>query len=119
VTGRTLWEVSNDLPDEVRPIFWSPDERAILLGHNYITTEALDAASGERIAWFHALRRVVTPVQLEQYYPNLRMKGVAAERTWDLRPLPQPDETPAAESLARTLRRTGLELRGVDLVPAP
>jgi len=30
-----------------------------------------------------------------------------------------PDETPAAESLARTLRKTGLELHGADVVAAP
>ncbi|HET6984517.1 MAG TPA: serine/threonine-protein kinase, partial [Myxococcaceae bacterium] len=119
VTGRTLWNVSNDLPELVYPIFWSPDGRAVLLVHGYNVTEVLDAATGERLAWFQALSRVVTPVRVEQYFPDLRMKGVAGDTTWDLRPLPQPDETPPAESLARTLRRTGLEFRGVELVAAP
>ena len=31
----------------------------------------------------------------------------------------QPDQRPAAESLAQTLQRTGLELRGAELVAAP
>jgi len=119
VTGRTLWNVSNDLPDFVYPIFWSPDERALLLVHGFNTTEVLDVATGERLAWFQALSRIVTPVLVEQYFPDLRTKGVASETSWDIRPVPQPDETPAAESLARTLRRTGLEFRGVELVAAP
>jgi WD40 repeat protein len=119
VTGRTLWNASNDLPDLVYPIFWSPDGRVLLLVHGYNATEVLDAATGERLAWFQALSRVVTPVRVEQYFPDLRTKGVAGDTTWDLRPLPQPDETPPAESLARTLRRTGLEFRGVELVAAP
>src|SRR5262249_42990695 len=120
VTGRTLWNVSNELPDAVYgPISWTPDRRALLVAHGLSATEVLDAASGERLAWFEALSRVVTAVRAERYYPGLRMKGVVAETTWDFRSLPQPDETPAAESLGRTLQRTGLEFRGVDLVAAP
>jgi WD40 repeat protein len=120
VTGRTLWNVSNELPDSVYgPISWTPDRRALLLAHGLSATEVLDAASGERLAWFEALSRVVTPVRAERYYPDLRMKGVVGETTWDFRSLPQPDEGPAAESLARTLQRTGLEFRDVDLVAAP
>jgi hypothetical protein len=68
---------------------------------------------------FQALRRAVTPVRAELYAADLRTKGVAAEKTWDVLPLPHPDETPADQSLARTLQRTGLQLRGVDLVAAP
>jgi serine/threonine protein kinase len=119
VTGRTVWSASNDLPDFVYPIFWSPDQRALVLVHGYNATEVLDAATGERLAWFQTLSRVVTPVLVELYAPDLRTKGVAAETTWDFRPVPQPDETPAAESLVRTLQRTGLEFRGVELVAAP
>jgi hypothetical protein len=119
-TGRTLWSVSNELPDAVYgPISWTPDRRALLVAHGLSATEVLDAASGERLAWFETLSPVVTPVRAERYYPDLRMKGVVAEKTWDFRPLPQPDEGPATESLARILQRTGLEFRDGDLVAAP
>jgi hypothetical protein len=101
-------------------IFWSPDGRALSLVHGLNATEVLDVGTGERLAWFQALNRAVTPVRAELYSTDLRFKSVAGETTWEfLRPVPQPDETPAAESLARTLRRTGLEFRGVDVVAAP
>jgi tRNA A-37 threonylcarbamoyl transferase component Bud32/WD40 repeat protein len=118
-TGRTIWSVANEGPEMVEWIFWSPDGRALSLMHGFNATEALDVGTGERLAWFQALNRAVTPVLAELYTPDLRLKSVAAEKTWDTRPVPQPDETPAAESLARTLRRTGLEFRGVELVAAP
>jgi serine/threonine protein kinase len=119
VSGRTIWSVANDLPDNVYEIFWSPDRRAISLLHGYHATEVLDAETGGRLAWFQTLNRAVTPVRAELYTPDLRWKSVVTEKAWDTRPVPQPDERPAAESLARTLQRTGLELRGVDLVAAP
>jgi tRNA A-37 threonylcarbamoyl transferase component Bud32/WD40 repeat protein len=118
-TGRTIWNVANDLPDRVDLIFWSPDGRALLLLHGWSATEVLDVGTGERLAWFQALNRAVTPVRAELYTPDLRLKSVAAEKTWDTRPVPQPDETPAAESLARTLQKTGLAFRGVEVVAAP
>jgi hypothetical protein len=79
----------------------------------------LDADTGERLAWFEALSRVVTPVRAEVYDNDLRGKGVVSTTHWERRPVPQPDEEPAAESLARTLQRTGLAFRGVELVAAP
>jgi WD40 repeat protein len=118
-TGRTIWSVANDLPDQVTWIFWSPDGRALSLVHGLNATEVLDVSTGERLAWFQTLNRAVTPVLAELYTPDLLLKSVAAPTTWDTRPVPQPDETPAAESLARTLQRTGLEFRGVDVVAAP
>jgi tRNA A-37 threonylcarbamoyl transferase component Bud32/WD40 repeat protein len=118
-TGRTIWNVANPLPDAVQWIFWSPDGRALSLVHGLNATEVLDVGTGERLAWFQALNRAVTPVRAELYTPDLRLKSVAAATTWDTRPVPQPEETPAAESLARTLQRTGLELRGVELVASP
>jgi hypothetical protein len=118
-SGRTAWSAANDLPDYVYEIFWSPDGRALSLVHGYHATEVLDVGTGERLAWFQTLNRAVTPVRAELYTPDLRWKSVAAETTWDTRPVPQPDETPAAEGLTQTLRRTGLEFRGVEVVAAP
>jgi hypothetical protein len=79
----------------------------------------LDVATGERIGWFQALRRVVTPVLAELYAPDLRSKGVAAERTWGTVPLSQPRDAPADQALAGVLKKTGLGFRGVELVAAP
>jgi len=45
--------------------------------------------------------------------------GFVTPSTWELRPVPSPDEAPAAESLARILQRTGLAFRGVEVVAAP
>jgi serine/threonine protein kinase/WD40 repeat protein len=118
-TGRTIWSVANDLPDVVGWIFWSPDGRALSLVHGLNATEVLDVGTGERLAWFQALNRSVTPVRAELYTPDLRLKSVAAATTWDTRPVPQPDEAPAAESLALILHRTGLTFRGVEVVAAP
>jgi hypothetical protein len=87
--------------------------------HGFNATEVLDVGTGERLAWFGALSRAVTPIRAELYSPDLRVKSVVAQTTWDIRPVPQPEETPAAESLARTLQRTGLEFRGVEVVAAP
>jgi hypothetical protein len=47
------------------------------------------------------------------------VKAVVSMMHWDLRPVPPPDEEPAAQALAGTLRRTGLVLRGVELAAAP
>ncbi len=117
-TGRELWSVANELADNVISQ-WSPDGRTLSLRHGFSATEVVDPKSGERLAWFQTLPRVVSPVMSELYSHDVRLKALAAEKTWDIRPVPPPDETPAAESLARTLKRTGLALRGVELIAAP
>jgi len=58
-------------------------------------------------------------VAAEIYSNDLRTKAVASMTHSEMRPMAQPDEEPAAQSLARTLRRTGLVFRGVQLVAAP
>ena len=117
-SGRALWGIPKELPDITWLINWSPDGRAVIVSYGLNATEVLDTRTGERLAWFQALRRAVTPVRAEVYAADLRSKGVAAEKTWDALPLPHPDETPADQSLARMLQRTGLQLRGVELVAA-
>ncbi|HZX41409.1 MAG TPA: WD40 repeat domain-containing protein, partial [Myxococcaceae bacterium] len=69
-TGRAMWSAANDVPNYVI-LRWSPDGRRLLVGHGFSATEVLDAGSGERLASFQALRRVVTPVVGELYSPDL------------------------------------------------
>ena len=89
-----------------------------------------DACRTAKRASRHSIhRRVVVPptgrgifagaARAELYTPDLRSKSVAADTSWDTRSVPHPDETPAAEALGRTLRKTGLEFRGVEVVAAP
>jgi hypothetical protein len=118
-TGRTLWSAPNDLPDKVTSIQWSPHGDAVLVAHGSTATEVLDTGTGERVAWFPALPWTVTPVRNELYAPDLRTKAVVAQKTWEMLPLPQPDPELPEESLQRTLRKTGLQFRGVELVAAP
>ena len=117
-TGRAIWSVPNDAPLEAS-CQWTPDGRAVLLRYGYHSTEVLDARSGEKLARFQTFGPPVSPVRAEQYSSDLRIKAVVAAQTWGYRPVPPPDPTPADESLARTLQRTGFTLRGVELVPAP
>ena len=117
-TGREIWKIPEDVSDPVE-VNWTPDRRSMILRQSWSATLVLDAATGERQGWFPGLNRAVTPVLAELYSPDLKVKAVSTQTTWELRPVPPPDETPAAESLARTLRKTGLELRGVDFVAAP
>jgi hypothetical protein len=117
-TGREIWKVAQDVSQPV-DINWSPDQHSLILKQGWTATEVLNAATGERLARFPGLSRSVTPVLAELYSPDLRVKAVSTLTTWEIRSVPAPDETGAAESLGRTLRRTGLELRGVDLVAAP
>lgn len=116
--GRAMWSRPTDAPGDVLSR-WSPERRALILEHGYMATEVLDADTGERLAWFEALTRVVTPVAAEVYANDLRRKAVASMTHWDFRPVPPPDEEPAEHSLMRMLQRTGLVFRGVNLVAAP
>jgi len=116
--GRTIWSRPTDAAG-LYNTRWSPERNAIIVERGNSATEVLDWETGERLAWFEALSRVVTPVAGEFYANDLRLKAVGNLLYWDTRAVPQPDETPAAESLTRTLQRTGLEFRGVELVAAP
>ncbi len=116
--GRAIWSRPNDVPGNLVSR-WSPERGALLLQPGFMGTELLDAETGERLAWFGTLSRVVTPVSVEIYFNDLRTKMVASTTHSEFRPVAQPDEEAAAQSLARTLQRTGLVLRGVELVAAP
>jgi WD40 repeat protein len=115
---RAVWSRTNEAPSLVTSR-WSTERHALILEHGFLATEVLDVDTGERLGWFEVLSRVVTPVEAEVYTNDLRAKAVASETSCDYRLVPQPDEESAETSLANTLQRTGLELRGVQLVAAP
>lgn len=116
--GRAVWSRATDAPSTVLSR-WSSERRALILQHGYIATEVLDSDTGERLAWFETQSRVVSPVEAELYANDLRKKAVVSAKSWEYRPVPEPDQESADESFARMLTRTGLQLRGVDLVAAP
>src|SRR5262249_41763043 len=117
-TGRAIWSVPSDVPEDV-DVGWSSDARAILLRYGWAALEVLEATSGERLAWFETLGPPVTPVRASIWQRDLRTQSVVSATGWEIRPVPPPDESPPDESLTRTLQRTGLAFRGVDLGAAP
>jgi tRNA A-37 threonylcarbamoyl transferase component Bud32 len=112
--GKALWTVRHRIPDKPFELRWSPDAGSLLVRYAGLGAELLDAGNGARLARFPASGTVAPLVS-----PDVRTKLVASDSNWDLRPLPQPVSESPAESLARTLRRTGLALEGVELVAAP
>jgi WD40 repeat protein len=117
-SGRTRWTFPGDVAEGLY-IRWSFDARSVLVTRAWVATEVFDARTGERQALFQCPGRPVSPVVAELYSPDLRVKAATSETTWDFRPIPPPDGSRPEESLARTLRETGLALRGGELVAAP
>jgi tRNA A-37 threonylcarbamoyl transferase component Bud32 len=111
--GRVLWTVPYITSDNHFAPRWSIDATALLVWDG-LGTDVFDTTTGARLARFPATGAVASLVR-----PDLRVRLVASESNWDFRPLPEPDSVSATESLARTLRRTGLALEGVEIVAAP
>jgi len=104
--GRTIWSRPTDAPGFVNGR-WSPERHALLLEHGYMATEVLDADTGERLAWFEALTRVVSPVRAEVYDNDLRGKGVASATHWERRSVPPPRPDAAADRPRLSRSRAG------------
>jgi WD40 repeat protein len=109
--GRLLWTVPHATPDRPIQLAWSADLTSLLVWYQSLGTELLDARTGARVGRFPATGSVVPAVS-----PDLRTKLVATESNWELRPLPQPASDSPSETLAMTLRKTGLALEGVEIV---
>ena len=111
--GRALWTVPYVASENHFTPRWSVDAEALLVWDG-LGTDVFDAHGGERLARFPADGAMASVIR-----PDLRVKLIASESSWDFRPLPHPASDSPAESLARTLRRTGLALEGVEIVAAP
>ena len=116
-TRRLLWTVANAVPERVR-VTWSADGGALLLEYETLSTELLDARTGERLVHLRTTKDFVSPTRV-YLQPDLRSKLVMTATHWERRPPPEPATESPDRSLARTLERTGLALQGVELVVAP
>ena len=112
--GRAVWLVPHATPDLPNLLHWSVDQQALVVQYQGLGTELFDARSGERLARFSAVGNWASMLR-----PDLRAKVVVGPSSWDLRPVPQPVSDPPEESLAKTLRKSGLALEGVELVAVP
>lgn len=114
-TGRALWNVPQEsTADQVFTLSWSSDARSLLLRYGGMGTMMFDARNGELLARFPGSVGLTTAVR-----PDLRAMLVANSTNWDLRTLPEPASDSPEESLATTLRKTGLALSGAEIVAAP
>ena len=111
--ARELWSVSYITSDNHFAPRWSIGGGALLVWDG-LGTDVFEAATGARLARFPASGAMASLVR-----SDLRVKLIASESNWDFRPLPQPVTDSPAQSLARTLERTGLALEGVEVVAAP
>ena len=113
-TLRVLSDVPHARPDRPYGLRWSADGGYLLVEYESLGSELFDAHDGSQLARFPAggPERVMVS-------PDLRTKLVFNTTSWNLRPLPRPAVDTPAESLQRTLRKTGLALTGVEVVAAP
>ena len=117
-SARALWTVSHPTTgDSSAGVSWTSDRRSILVRYPGLGTELFDTETGERLALFPTPGSVLPVLTLVS--PDLRAQLRVSETGWELRPLPQPASDSPAESLEKTLRKTGLALQGVEVVAAP
>jgi len=113
---RPLWQVRNFSPVQ-QEVYWSSDDSALLVLYDSLGTSLLDSATGERFANFPVTKPAAFATQ-EIVLPSLRYRISRGDGTWEIWPLPAPDDGPPRESLLRVLSEAGLEMRGVELLDA-
>jgi hypothetical protein len=114
--ARPLWQVRNFSPVQ-QEVYWSSDDSALLVLYDSLGTSLLDSATGERFANFPVTKPAAFATQ-EIVLPSLRYRISRGDGTWEMWPLPAPDDGPPRESLLRVLSEAGLEMRGVELLDA-
>ncbi len=113
---RPIWKIRNS-SSVFQDVDWSSDDSALLVLYDSLGTALLDSATGERFANFPVTKPAAFATQ-EIVLPSLRYRISRGDGTWEMWPLPAPDDGPPRESLARVLSEAGLEMRGVDLLDA-
>jgi hypothetical protein len=113
---RPLWQVRN-FSSVDQEVYWSSDDSALMVLYDSLGTSLLDSGTGERFANFPVTKPAAFATQ-EVVLPSLRYRISRGDGTWEIWPLPAPDDGPPRESLERVLSEAGLEMRGVELLDA-
>jgi hypothetical protein len=113
---RPIWKIRNS-SSVFQDVNWSSDDSALLVLYDSLGTALLDSATGERFANFPVTKPAAFATQ-EIVLPSLRYRISRGDGTWEMWPLPAPDDGPPRESLDRVLSEAGLEMRGVELLDA-
>jgi serine/threonine protein kinase/WD40 repeat protein len=120
VRWRPLWRTRNPSWAS-EEIYWSGDDSAMIVYYEGQGATLRESATGAAFATI-ALRRPAAFDAEERVLPNLRQRISSGNGSWELSPIPTPDDSPPRESLSRVASEAGLELRGAELVdtaPSP
>ncbi|HET6982634.1 MAG TPA: WD40 repeat domain-containing serine/threonine protein kinase [Myxococcaceae bacterium] len=108
-----IWRIPSPSPVE-QEVYWSADDSALMILQDSLGTLLLDSATGERFATLSVTKPGAFSTQ-EVVLPSLRQRISRGDGSWQLWPIPAPDDGPAKASLARVLSEAGLEMHGVEL----
>lgn len=108
---RPIWQVRN-LSSVHQELRWSSDDSSLMVLHDQLGTLLMDGRTGERFA------NLMAKPAAYFVLPSLRYRISRGNETWEMLPLPAPDDGPPRASLMRVLSDAGLEMRGVELVDA-
>ena len=113
-TLRPIFRVPNTegVYQEIR---WSVDDATLVHWRDSLGTALLDSRTGERFASLPVSKPAAVGAN-EDVSLALGARISRGDDVWEIRPLPRPDDSPPAQSLARILEASGLEMRGVELV---
>src|SRR5262249_33708544 len=98
-------------------VHWSNDDSALIVWRGSGGPILSVSSTGEPFA---AVEKVSSSARASSRTipPDLRYTISEGNGFWSLEKLPPPDDAPPADSLARILRESGFEMRGVELVYA-
>jgi len=111
---RPVWQVRNTSTVD-QEVYWSEDDSALMVLYDSLGTQLIDSATGVRFANLSVTKPGGLGTQ-EVVLPSLRHRISRGDGTWEMWPLPAPDDGPPRESLERVLSEAGLEMQGVELI---
>jgi serine/threonine protein kinase/WD40 repeat protein len=113
---KPAWRVHNPSWVETE-IGWSGDDSVLILHYGAQGATLRESATGAALATIPSRKPAAFDGE-ERVLPNLRQRISSGNGSWELTPLPPPDDSPPQQSLARIASEAGLEMRGAELVDA-